>query len=180
MAEGFLEFANADARLAGLVLRCADSPDLSLLARIYATTREQELRAVPWTDAQKRAFADWQSSLQERHYRTHYPGLEQLIIEKTEDGRTLAIGRIYVDTAEHEVRLLDVTLLPEFRNRGIGTRLMEALVRYVDTLEREATLHVEPYNSAKRLYLRFGFAVEETRGIYEFMRRPRSVDPGVS
>jgi ribosomal protein S18 acetylase RimI-like enzyme len=65
-----------------------------------------------------------------------------------------------------------VTLLPAYRNRGIGTRLMDELLRYADSLGREASLHVEPFNPAKRMYARMGFVVRETRGIYEFMVRP--------
>lgn len=82
-----------------------------------------------------------------------------------------AIGRIYVDT-RGEVRLMDVTLLPAWRNQGIGTRLLQALLAYADALGRPASLHVEPFNPAKRMYERAGFAVSETRGLYEFMVRP--------
>ena len=33
------------------------------------------------------------------------------------------------------------------------------------------SLHVEPFNPAKRMYERLGFVVSETRGLYEFMVR---------
>ncbi len=71
-----------------------------------------------------------------------------------------------------EVRLMEVTLLPPYRNQGIGTRLMEELLRYADALGRQASLHVEPFNPAKRMYERMGFVASETRGLYEFMVRP--------
>ena len=139
---------------------------MPLVAAIYATTREEELRAVDWTPEQKKAFTDWQSSQQEKHYLLHYPAAERLVIEKGE-----AIGRIYVDT-RGEVRLMDVTILPAWRNQGIGTRLLQALLAYADGLGRPASLHVEPFNPARRMYERAGFAVSETRGLYEFMIRP--------
>ena len=141
--------------------------DGPLLAAIYATTREEELRPVPWTAEQKRAFTDWQSQQQELHYATHYPRAERLIVTRGE-----TIGRMYVDTTSREVRLMDVTLLPEHRNHGLGSRLMERLLAYADGLGRQASLHVEPFNPAKRMYERLGFRVVETRGLYEFMERP--------
>jgi len=122
---------------------------------------------VPWTTEQKRAFTDWQSQQQEAHYALHYPGAERLIVE-----RDAAIGRIYIDTTRSEVRLMEVTLLPPFRNQGLGTRLMVEVLAYADALERRASLHVEPFNPAKRMYGRMGFAVTETHGLYEFMVRP--------
>ncbi len=67
---------------------------------------------------------------------------------------------------------MEVTLFPQFRNQGIGTRLMEVLLAYADALRRPSSLHVEPFNPAKRMYDRMGFVATETRGIYEFMVRP--------
>jgi ribosomal protein S18 acetylase RimI-like enzyme len=92
------------------------------------------------------------------------------VVEKGEP-----IGRIYVDTTGREVRLMEVTLLPEWRGQGIGTRLTRLFLEYADALGLPASLHVEPYNPAKRMYERLGFTVAETRGIYEFMIRPARV-----
>ena len=48
---------------------------------------------------------------------------------------------------------------------------MNAVLRYADGLQRQLSLHVEPFNPAKRMYKRMGFVVGETRGVYEFMVR---------
>ena len=149
------------------MLRPATDADRDFIAGIYATTREEELRQVSWSAAQKRTFTDWQSQQQEAHYGLHYPAAERLVVEKGEP-----IGRIYVDTTSAEVRLMEVTLLPPWRKQGIGTRLTSLLLEYADELRLPASLHVEPFNPAKRMYERFGFVVEETRGLYEFMVRP--------
>ncbi len=123
---------------------------------------------MPWSEAEKKAFTDWQSAQQERHYGLHYPAAERLVVSHAGDD----IGRMYVDTTGAEVRLMEVTLLPAHRNQGLGTRLLEALLDYADALGIEASLHVEPFNPARRMYLRAGFAAREMRGIYEFMVRP--------
>lgn len=167
MAPGFLAFAGPRVASSGLALREALPADAAFIAAVYASVREEELRPVPWTDEQKRAFTDWQSAQQEAHYALHYPQAERLVVLAGE-----AIGRIYVDTTASEVRLMEVTLLPAWRNRGLGSALMASLLDYADALRREATLHVEPFNPARRMYLRLGFEVRETRGIYEFLARP--------
>ena len=163
----FLAFAQPYLEKSGIDLRPAGEGDRALVATLYATTRAEELRQVDWSDAQKRVFTDWQSQQQEAHYGLHYPAAERLLVEKGEP-----IGRIYVDTTSAEVRLMEVTLLPAWRNQGIGTRLTRLLLEYADRLRLPASLHVEPFNPAKRMYQRMGFGVVEVRGVYEYMLRP--------
>jgi len=148
-------------------VRPIEDEDRSLVAAIYATTRAEELAQVAWSAEQKRAFTDSQSRQQEAHYALHYPGAERLLVEAIGE----PIGRIYLDTTS-EVRLMEVTLLPPWRNRGIGTHLTRIVLEYADLLRLPASLHVEPFNPAKRMYERLGFVVSETRGLYEFMVRP--------
>jgi ribosomal protein S18 acetylase RimI-like enzyme len=176
-APGFLAFAAAKLKSSGISLRVARTEDLPLLGEIYASTRTEELQQVPWSTEQKKAFTDWQSGQQEQHYGLHYPNAERLVIEREHGAgdpgaAPLAIGRVYVETTGVEVRLMDITLLPGYRNQGVGTRVMNELLRYADILQRQASLHVESFNPAKRMYERMNFAVSETHGLYEFMVRP--------
>ena len=180
-ARGFLAFASSAWRDSGFCLRQALPRDLPLLAEVYASTRVEELLQTGWNDHQKKAFTDWQSAKQEEHYALHYPRAERLVIGLSGDegltgAEVPAIGRIYIDTTSLEVRLMDVTLLPAWRNRGIGSRLMAVLLQYAEALGRPMSLHVEPFNPAKRIYERMSFVVVETRGLYEFMVRPKG-DP---
>jgi ribosomal protein S18 acetylase RimI-like enzyme len=165
---GFLAFSAAGLKSSGITLRVAQREDVALLAEIYGSTRAEELQQVPWSAEQKKSFTDWQSQQQERHCELHSPNAERLVMER----EAVAIGRIYVETTGMEVRLMDITLLPAHRSQGVGTRLMNELLRYADTLQRPVSLHVEPFNPAKRMYERMNFAVAETRGLYEFMMRP--------
>lgn len=175
-AAGFLAFAHDAFKKSGVRLRGALPEDFPLLAEIYASTRAEELQLVPWSAGQLKAFTDWQSAMQEQHYTLHYPRAERLIIEREQAGGDLvgnraAIGRIYVETTTTEVRLMEITLLPGHRNQGIGTRVLNELLRYADGLQCQVSLHVEPFNPAKRMYERMAFVVAETRGLYEFMVR---------
>src|SRR5262249_46612734 len=126
LSAGFREFASGRLAPHGLTLRAVLPDDAASVARVYASTRDEELRQVAWNDAQKQAFTGWQSQQQEAHYTLHYPNAERLLVERA----GAVIGRIYVDTARLEVRLMEVTLLPESRNQGIGSRLMAVFLDY--------------------------------------------------
>jgi GNAT superfamily N-acetyltransferase len=167
-ASGFAAFAASALGKAGIELRTATPADAALIALIYATTREEELRAVPWTPAQKQAFTDEQSRMQEKHYALHYPNAERLIVRALGED----VGRLYVDTTRAEVRLMEVTLMTAHRNHGIGGRIMEQVLQYADALGLPTSLHVEPFNPARRMYVRMGFEPREARGFYELMVRP--------
>lgn len=152
---------------AGVTLREETGGDIEFVAELYASAREEELRPVPWPDAQKRAFLRQQFELQRAHYHQHYVGADWLIVLRD----AVPIGRLYLKTGSVEIRLMDVALVREQRGQGIGTALMRGLLRHADGLRVPVSLHVEPFNPAIRLYERLGFATLETRGIYCYMER---------
>jgi ribosomal protein S18 acetylase RimI-like enzyme len=162
---------------AGIELRPATHEDRDFLRELYASTRARELAPVPWTDAEKDAFVAAQFDAQDAAYRGAYPDGEFLVV--LEQGKPL--GRLYVGRLPGELRVIDVTLIPAQRGQGIGTALMRWVIGRADHDGLTATLHVEPWNPAKRLYERLGFATVELRGIYEFMSRPvsASVEDGL-
>lgn len=144
--------------------RCTDT-DVPFLRHLYGTTREEELRLVPWTDEQKRQFLDMQFAAQKAHYEQHYPDCEFLVIEIDQ----APIGRFYVDRGDDDIRITDIALLPEFQGRGIGRMLMEEILEEGRATAKRVTIHVEHYNPALRLYDRLGFRHVDTNGVYHLM-----------
>jgi ribosomal protein S18 acetylase RimI-like enzyme len=67
---------------------------------------------------------------------------------------------------EHDIRVVDVSLLPEFRARGVGTRLLTAILAEAAAGGQRVTIHVEQHNPARALYERLGFAPVEDLGVY--------------
>lgn len=120
---------------------------------------------MPWPEAAKLAFLAEQSDLQHRHYVANYPGADLLLIESD----SIPIGRIYVYRSAREIRLMDIALVPDWRNRGIGTRLLRELMAEARSTGSSLTLHVEPTNPAQRMYQRLGFRLIEQRGVYDFL-----------
>lgn len=153
--------------VAAVELREATAMDDAFLRDLYARVRAPELVAVPWTDAEKRLFCDRQYTLQDRHYRDNFAGARCLVVSAGQ----LPIGRLFRATIERTLYLLDISLLPEARRRGVGTTLFRDLVGEADRERLTVVLHVEPDNAAKRLYARFGFVEGSRDGIYLEMKR---------
>lgn len=149
-------------------LRTATADDLAFLARVYASTREEELRPVPWSDEQKLAFLQMQFEAQHGEYHSRYPDASFDVIEL--DGTPA--GRLYVHRREREIRIVDISLLPEHRAKGAGTSLLENLIRESETAGKPLTIHVETLNPAMRLYQKLGFRPIGETGVYLLMERP--------
>jgi GNAT superfamily N-acetyltransferase len=149
--------------------------DRETLSRVYASTREEELSQVVWEPGQKEAFLEQQFAAQHSWYQENYPGAEWLVIlrdgGRDEGQGPVPAGRLYVVRWEKEIRLIDIALLPEHRNGGIGSAILGALLAEGDAIGKPVTIHVERFNPALRLYERLGFAPVEERGPYFLMRR---------
>lgn len=157
----------------GFSLRAETPEDFDFVTSLYASVREQELSVSGWSDAEKEKFIRWQSGLQRDHYRKHYPDAWFWIMERA--GK--AMGRIYVDLRGTDLRLMEVTLVPEWRNQGLGAAVIGALVDFAREQGLFVSLHVEPDNPAQRLYRRFGFKFVEDRGAYQFLNWHPSKKP---
>ena len=132
-----------------LNLRPATPDDEPFLLEVYASTRIDELAALGWNDDQKQAFIKMQFLARERTY----PRVDDRIILL--DGR--AVGRMLVDRNEAEILLRDIALLAEYRNTGIGSRLINDLMQEAAAAGKPIKLHVVSSSPAVRLYERLGF-----------------------
>jgi ribosomal protein S18 acetylase RimI-like enzyme len=146
-------------------LRPALPGDEPFLRAVYGSTRAEELARVPWSDEQKRAFIGMQFAAQDADYRRNYPDAQYSIVEV----KGVGAGRLYVDRAKSEIRILDIALLPEHRGRGVGTKLLRGLQDEARSAGKPLTIHVERFNPALRLYHRLGFRQIADRGVYLFL-----------
>lgn len=147
-------------RLAAYTLRPVRDEDEALLLAIYASSRAEEMALVPWDAAMKDAFLRSQFSAQQTHYRSYFPqAIHDMILV---DGEP--VGRIYVDRRADEIRILDVTMLTESRGRGIGTRIIQELMKEADDQDQSLSIYVESFNRSLGLFQRLGFVKAEETG----------------
>jgi GNAT superfamily N-acetyltransferase len=137
-----------------ITLRDASEEDEAFLREVYASTRAQELAPVPWNDEQREAFLRMQFDAQHFHYHSQFPEASyQIILQEAEP-----IGRVYLLRKEEEIRIMDITLLPQHRNAGIGTALISELLGEADRTGKAVNIWVEHFNPSRNLFERLGFA----------------------
>ena len=146
-------------------LRPVTPEDDAFLAAVYASSRAEELAITGWTEEQKAEFCRRQFEAQSEYYAANYSGAAFRVIER--DGQP--IGRLYVARWEKEIRIVDITLLPEARGTGIGTKLLRELQEEARAAGKSLTIHVERFNRALRLYEKLGFKQIEDKGVYLLM-----------
>jgi len=142
--------------------------DQEFLFQLYASTREQEFSALGWSAAQLETFLRMQFAAQQQWYATAYPGAEHQIVLLD----AAPIGRMIVHTGERATTLVDISLLPAHRNRGIGGVLLRDLLERCGAARTKVKLQVLKKNPAARLYERLGFMKTGEDDLYFHMEKP--------
>ena len=127
--------------------------DSQFLLAVYGSTRLEELALTNWDQQQRDAFLKMQLDAQHVHYRGQYPSAQYLLVLL--NGRH--IGRLYIADKGSEIRILDVTILPEYRGSGIGTALVLHLMTYSSAVGKPLSIYVETFNRSLGLFERLGF-----------------------
>ena len=133
----------------------------------FASAREKELALVDWNGDRRRIFIETQFRAQQKHYQKHFPSRNHHIVML--NGKP--VGMTDIARSAEEIRVLDIIILPEHRNRRIGTKLMQDLLAEADRLGKTPRLHVEKFSPALRFYARLGFTVSADTGVHYYMER---------
>jgi ribosomal protein S18 acetylase RimI-like enzyme len=152
----------------GYALREEQDSDTPFQLNLFASTRAEELAAVPWSGEQKAAFLSQQFSAQRHHYRTQLDHCEFLMLEH----KDAPIGRLYLQTGEANLHIVDIALSPERRGTGIGGAIIAQIIDRATSMGKGVSLFVEPHNPARRLYERLGFVPIGEGEIYLEMELP--------
>lgn len=147
-------------------LRSVAPQDEDFLLSLYAGTRADELDQAQWREGQREQFIKWQFEMQRREYDARFPEAEYDVILVDDS----PAGRIWIGEEAQQIRLLDIAILPQFQNRGLGTLLLRRLID-------EAKIAGKPLrhmvfvlnNDAHRFYERLGFVIIEDLGAYKHM-----------
>ena len=153
--------------------RPADAADEDFLFRLYASTRAEELAAFGWPPAMQESFLRMQFQARRQAYDAAYPEAAGTIL--LADG--VAAGAAIVWRGPSEIRLVDIALMPEFRNRGLGTLWIGRLVDEARASGLPLRLSVLLGNRAARLYQRLGFKPRQSAGSMYIEMEHDGADP---
>ena len=151
-----------------LTMRPVRSGDEDFLFEVYASTRAEELAQVPWDSTQRENFLKMQFAAQQQDYKRCFPdGDHQVLLLEDRP-----IGRLYVARGDEEIRILDVALVPEHRNKGIGASLIMNLLDEAAQAKKPARVYVERLNPSIALFERLGFSRIEDIGSHFLLEWP--------
>jgi ribosomal protein S18 acetylase RimI-like enzyme len=154
-----------------VTLRPMEPTDASFLLNVYASTRTHELQAWGWDAAQRDMFVAMQWSAQQQGYRTQFPHAQQHIVCL----EACCVGYLTVDAHDEVVHIVDIALLPPYRNNGIGGTLLQNVLAHATHDGQRVRLRVVHNNPARRLYARLGFQVMADTGTHYIMEvEPRT------
>ncbi|WP_199720687.1 GNAT family N-acetyltransferase [Azospirillum cavernae] len=134
--------------------------DAPFLLRLYMSVRMAELEPTGWPEAMKHAFLTSQFALQTRHYAAAYADPDFMILTCGDE----SVGRLYLAHTDADLRVVDVSLLPERRGGGLGRALLQAVQARAADDGRTVSLSVDMRNPAQNLYRRLGFVEDGTEG----------------
>lgn len=110
----------------------------------------------------------WNEELQRYLFKQNF-SLEngEIIVVEGKDA-----GFLDVREKERERVLISIRLLPEFQNKGVGTKVIQGLLAEARAKNKPVRLQVLKINPAQRLYKRLGFEVFDETDTHFLMRTP--------
>jgi len=138
---------------------------MGFLYQIYASTREAEMAVVDWTATEKETFLQMQFNAQHTHYQQHFGDANFDLILL--DGEP--VGRLYLHRRKDEIRIIDIALLPEHQDQGVGSALLRDILDQATQADLPVRIHVERNNPALGLYHRLGFREIGDEGMYRLV-----------
>ncbi len=148
-------------------LRPVTAEDENFLAQVYASCRQEEMQLLPWGEAAKQSFLQMQFRAQQTHYQTYFPKASHDVILV----QGIPVGRVYVDRRETEIRILDFAVLLNKRGQGIGSHVLQSLIKEAETSHKTLSIYVERSSPSLRLFQRQGFVKAGENGFSDLMER---------
>jgi ribosomal protein S18 acetylase RimI-like enzyme len=123
---------------------------------LFSRVRAEELGMQAWDPLLRDQILRLQYEAQRRGYLAQFPAAETRLI--LQEGRS--IGWLIVDRSGAEFHCVDVAVIPEARNQGVGTWVWRTLQKEAAATARPLVLAVLRTNvRALALYVRLGFDV---------------------
>ncbi len=120
-----------------ITVRPEQTADEPFLFELYSSTRQEELDAWGWPTETRTTFLCLQFKASQG-YHTAFPDAEfQIIMLHGVD-----VGRMIVHRTQEELHLVDIALLPQHRNTGIGTIIMRRIIDEAKAAKRPLRLQV--------------------------------------
>lgn len=136
--------------------------DAAFLIRLYAAARREEMAVVSWTDEQKQMFLQQQFEAQNFYYRAHYSNASFDIVKLNDN----PIGRFYLAELADEIRIIDLTFLPEYFDRNVFIKIIKEVLRKGEIFAKPVRIYLESFNPLSEILGALDFQIVGEHGIY--------------
>jgi GNAT superfamily N-acetyltransferase len=143
-------------------LRPATTEDQEFLLEVFKSSRGEDLRELNWDEDRIGEFLDMQFEAQQRLDQSEYQQADDQIVLC--EGKP--VGRLTVERRDHEIRCVDVALLPAHRNTRVGTFLIRQLQDEARLANKPLRLGVIRFSRAVSLFERLGFSRTSETGTH--------------
>jgi len=126
--------------------------DEDFLLQLYKSSRGDDLRGLEWDENRISEFLEMQYQAQRQLQDDYEHAGDQIVLMSGKP-----IGRLSVQTRTDEIRCVDLSLLPDYRNQGVGTLLIVRLQEQARAANIPLRLQVIRFNRAVKLLERLGF-----------------------
>ena len=145
-----------------ITTRSTKPEDQSFLAELYQSSRGDDLRGLGWDEERIGEFLGMQYEAQRNFYDSDYPeAVDELILLEDKP-----IGRLLTESRQHEIRCIDLSLLPAHRERGLGTGIIQELKERARRENKPLRLQVIRFSRAVNLFDRLGFVRTSETGTH--------------
>ena len=152
-----------DSDLATLISTRPVTPsDEVFLLEVYQSSRGDDLRGLGWEEDRINQFLEMQYEAQRTFYQSDYKHATDEVVLFDDK----PIGRLTVESRPHEIRCVDLALLPDYRERGVGTILIRQLQKRGTADRKPLRLQVIRFNRAVGLFERLGFVRTSETGTH--------------
>lgn len=142
--------------------RAATEQDEAFLFELFKAVRSADFGHLALPPAQLEMLLNLQYAGQKRTYRARYPEGDRIILL----GES-AIGRIWLHEGPAEHHLVDIALLPEFQNCGIGSALVGAALAAARSAKVPLRCSIAVANQGSlEFHQRLGFRVTGRDEVY--------------
>ena len=145
-----------------ITLRPASTADEDLFLELYKSSRGDDLRGLGWDEDRISEFLEMQYEAQVKFYVSDFPDASDEVVS----WESKPIGRLIVDRRADEIRLVDIALLPDYRNRGYGSQVVRGLQAEAEAQHKPLRLQVIRFNRALGLFERLGFVRASETGTH--------------
>ncbi len=137
-------------------LRPATADDYEFLYRLHVATMKETVAQI-W---------GWHDGFQEHYFLDHFDPAESMIVVMDD----AAVGVVALEKNDDAWFLANIEIAPEHQGHGLGTELIESILRQASEAGVAVALQVNRANRARQLYERLGFETTGSNETHFLMR----------